>query len=146
MPSQSYQHSTIAGAPAVEVWAALDHPKSWELIPGVDRVIDPVVDHEGRLRGFDFESRVAGKAYRGRATPAGREEGKMIAWEITTPELEGKVMVALDGHDDGTRVYVTLRVQSVGMLGSLFFGVISNSIGDGFAATVEEFAAGLAAD
>jgi hypothetical protein len=120
------------------VWRALDDPVTWESVPGVDRVVDPIVDHAGRLRGFGFESVVAGKTYRGEATPAGREDQKLIAWDIRTSELRGRVMVALSGLGEGTRVYVSLHVEGTGMLGSLFFPVISSAIGGGFHETVEE--------
>jgi hypothetical protein len=122
-----------------EVWRALDHPHSWESVPGVDRVIDPIVDASGHLRGFSFESNVGGKTYRGEATPAGREDEKLVAWDIRTSELRGRVMVALSQVGEGTRVYVRLHVEGTGMLGALFFPVISSAIGSSYHGTVEEF-------
>jgi hypothetical protein len=139
VPSHTFPHSATTGAGIDTVWKALDEPLTWESVPGVDRVVDPVVDHAGRLRGFGFESIVAGKTYRGEATPAGREEEKLMAWDIRTSELKGRVMVALSAIGDGTRVYVSLHVEGTGMLGSLFFPVISSAIGGGFHATVDEF-------
>jgi hypothetical protein len=144
VPRQTFQHSSTTHAPIEDIWVGLNQPASWESVPGVDRVLEPVVDPDGQLRGFDFETVVGGKTYRGKATPAGREERKLIAWEIRTSELEGQVMVALSAIGDGTRVYVRLHVASAGLLGGLFFPVISSAIGSGFHVTVEDFVEVLA--
>jgi hypothetical protein len=143
MPGQSFQHSAVTPVPVSDAWKSLDEPTTWEAIPGVDRVIDPVVDADGRLRGFSFESDVGGRKYLGKATPARREEGRLIAWDIDSSEITGKVAIEIGTEDQGTKVQVRLEVEGAGMLGSLFFPVIASAIGGGFAATVEEFVAGL---
>jgi carbon monoxide dehydrogenase subunit G len=139
VPSQTFQHAATTLVAVESVWAALDEPQTWETIPGVDRVIDPIVDGSGRLRRFSFESAVGGKTYLGEATPAGREHERLMAWDIKTSEIKGKVAVGLSPTHEGTRVYIRLDVEGVGMLGSLFFPVIAAAIGGGFAGTVEEF-------
>ena len=144
MPSQSFQHSCVAAAPVARVWAALDDPKSWEAISGVDRVMNHRVDEKGHLQGFLFESVAAGKKYEGRATPAGREPQKMMAWDIETSEMRGRVMVSLAPLEGQTRVHVTLRAESIGMLSAVFFPIIASAIGEGFPDAVEEFARTLA--
>ncbi len=145
MPSQTFQHSATTHVTIEEIWERLNQPATWEAVPGVDRVYDPIVDANGALRGFDFDSMVGGKTYSGKASPAGREMNKLIAWDIRTAELTGQVMVALSQIGDGTRVYVRLHVGSAGMLGSLFFPIIASAIGGGFNQTVEEFVEILAA-
>ena len=109
----------------------------------MDRILESVVDQEGQLRGFSFESVAAGKNYLGRAIPAGREPEKMLAWDIETSEVRGRIVVSLVAADEGTRVDVTLRMESVGVLSSVFFPVIAAAIKDGFPRSVEEFAAHL---
>jgi len=143
MPGQSFVHAAVTPASVTDVWKSLDEPTTWEAIPGVNRVIDPMVDSVGRLRGFSFESDVGGRKYLGKATPARREEGRLIAWDIDSSEIKGKVAIEIGRQDDGTNVQVRLDVEGAGMLGSLFFPVIASAIGSGFAATVEEFVAGL---
>lgn len=139
MPNQTFQHASTTPATIASVWTALDQPHTWEAVPGVDRVLDPIVDPLGRLEGFSFESSVGGRRYRGEATPAGREEERLIAWDIRTSEITGKVTVGLSPSDDGTRVYVSLHIEGTGVLGSLFFPVIATAIGGGFTGTVEDF-------
>jgi len=143
VPSRSFQHSAIAHAPIAKVWEALNDPKSWESVPGVDRILESVIDQEGQLQSFSFESLAAGKRYLGRALPAGREFEKMMAWDIETSEIRGRIIVSLGGTDDGTRVDVMLRLESVGVLSSVFFPVIASAIGDGFPKTVQDFARDL---
>ena len=67
MPSRTFQHSSVATARVARVWEAMNDPKSWESISGVDRVIESVIDPQGHLQGFTFESVAAGKRYLGRA-------------------------------------------------------------------------------
>lgn len=139
MPGQTFSHAATTPADIESVWGSLDEPSTWEAIPGVDRVIDPVVDAGGRLRGFSFESDIGGRKYVGEASPAGREEERLIAWDIDSPEIKGKVAIELAPEGDGTRVLVRLEVEGAGMLGSLFFAVIAAAIGSGFKSTVEDF-------
>jgi hypothetical protein len=138
-----FEHSSITTKDVDSVWAELDKPVTWEGVPGVNRVVDPKVDQQGRLQGFAFETMIGGTAYRGKASPAGREEGRMMAWAIDSSEVEGKITVQLEPNGEGTRVDVALEAEGAGMLGSLLFPVISAAIGNGFAGTVDSFVADL---
>jgi len=146
VPERSFQYAATTSGPVPSVWSALDQPKTWEAIPGVDRVVDPIVDGSGHLKGFAFESVVGGRTHLGHAVPAGRQEERMMAWDITTSEIKGRVTVGLSPAGEGTRVYVELRVEGVGVLGNLFFPVIASAIGSGFPGTVEEFARRLGSE
>jgi hypothetical protein len=143
MPGQTFAHSATTVRDLGYVWAELDKPGTWEGIPGVTRVVDPRVDRRGRLQGFGFETKVGGTAYRGNATPAGREEGRLMAWDIDSSEIEGKITVQLEPNGEGTKVDVNLEAEGAGMLGSLLFPVIAAAIGNGFATTVDRFVAEL---
>ena len=123
------------------VWAALDKPETWEAIGGVDRVHDAVIDAEGRLEGFSFEASAAGQTYPGLATPRAREEGRVMAWEIDTSEVEGVTRVELADESGGTRLTVTVEVESRSILSGVFFPIIASAIGKGLPASVEAFAA-----
>ncbi len=143
MPTETFSHTAITLATRSEVWKALDKPETWEGIGGVDRVIAPVIDQDGRLRGFSFETVVAGKIYLGKATPKAREESRLMAWNIENSEVRGVTTVQLTDDGPGTRVEVTLEVEGVGMFASMFFPVIAKTIGSGLPRTVNEFAAGF---
>lgn len=143
VPAQSFRHSTTTPAAITEVWKALDRPTTWEAIPGVDRVTDPVFDHAGHLQGFSFESAVGGRNYRGWALPAIREEERLLGWDIGSSELKGRILVGLAPDADGTRVEISLDLEGAGFLGSLLFPAIATAIGREFSNTVEAFVAGL---
>ena len=140
VPSARFVHTAIASAPIESVWATLDEPSTWESIEGIDDVVDPLIDPEGRLIGFSFDSNVAGKAYRGIAASAGRDEGRMLAWEIENSEITGLVMVELNASNPGTEITVTLDVSARGLLSSMFFSLVANTIGSGLPRSVDEFA------
>ena len=141
MPSDSFSHHATAMASPEQVWARLQLPDTWEGIAGVDRITDSTVDGGGALRGFSFVSNVAGREYLGTATSAGREEGRVLAWDIENSEITGRITVRLSPIDDGTSVTVSLDVRSAGMLSSMFFPVVSRTIGSGLPESVNGFVA-----
>ena len=143
MPSQTFTHEATTSAAPDQVWQALDRPDTWQAIGGVDRIFDPSLDSEGRLRGFSFETTAAGRTYVGEATPHERVEGETMAWRISNAEVSGLTRVSLTQSDRGTTISVSLHVESTGFLSSMFFPVIAGAIGGGLPRTVEEFAAGL---
>ncbi len=143
MPSETFRHAATTEAEPTTIWSALNRPSTWEAVPGVDRVYDPVIDDTGRLRGFLFESVAAGKTFIGRASPADRVEETAMAWDILTTELKGLVRVDIEKADDVTQVAVSLAVEAVGMLSAIFFPVIVSSIGNGFEPAVELFVVSL---
>jgi hypothetical protein len=143
VPTQTFTHEALTPASAGEVWAALQLPTTWEAIPGVDRVVNPVVDEAGALRGFEFQSVAGGRPYVGKASPSGRIEEQLMSWDISTSELKGALSVEIGAAESGTSVAVTLAIQSVGMLSSMFFPIIASALGSGFPRAVEEFASGL---
>ena len=143
MPSQTFSHSATAKAPAHKVWVALNQPRTWEGIGGVDRVYDPKIDDQGRLTGFSFDTVAAGKKYVGKAAPHERVEGQRIAWRIENSEVRGLTTVDLAPDGDQTRITVTLEVEGVGVLSTMLFPMIATAIGSGLPASVEEFARGF---
>lgn len=143
MPSQTFTHTTTARAPVQEVWIALDRPETWEAIGGVDRVFDPEIDDEGRLRGFSFDTMAGGRKYLGKATPRRRVEGHVMAWDVANPEVQGVTTVEVEPDGTETTIRVTLEVESRGLLSTMFFPVVAAAIGNGLPAAVDHFAAGL---
>ena len=144
MPRQTFTHTAFAAAPRSGVWEALDRPETWETIGGVDRVVDPRIDGEGRLCGFDFEIVAGGRRYRGQATPLAREEGRVMAWRVTSPELRGSTTIELSEDGAGTRIVVSLEVEAAGLLSTMFFPVVAAAVGNGLPGAVDSFAASFA--
>lgn len=143
VPREVFRQSAIITSPIAAVWAALDEPATWEAVGGVDRVLDPILDVDGQLRGFSFEVVAGGRRYLGNATPLDRRHLEHMAWNVETSELRGSTGVALEEVQDGTRVTVTIEVESKGLLSTMFFPVIAGAIGKGLPRSVEQFAAGF---
>lgn len=143
VPSETFQHETTSPVPIERVWKALDDPVTWESISGIDRVYDPQFDDHDRLVGFAFDTEVGGKRYKGVATPAVREEGTVMGWDVKNSEITGTTTVALSSLGKETRITVTLRVASAGFLSGMLFPAIAKTIGNGLPQTVEDFAAAL---
>lgn len=143
VPSQTFSQSSWTPAPIHQVWATLDRPETWQAIAGIDRVLDPDIDDEGRLQGFSFETVAGGKRHRGTASPHLRIEGTTMAWNVESSEVRGITTVDLETEGSGTRVHVTVQVESVGLLSSMFFPVIASALGNGLPAAVDEFVSGL---
>lgn len=146
MPSESFSHTAITPATRENVWNALDDPDTWNAIAGVERVHQPVIDKEGRLRGFLFDTVVSGIAYEGRATPHAREEGRLMSWNITNSQITGQIRVELSEASDGTLLTVAVDLASASLLAGMFFGAIAKVVGDGLPETVETLAARLESD
>lgn len=145
MPKDTFTHSAETTAPVDRVWAALDEPTTWEAIGGVDRVLDPVIDSSGHLRGFAFEVLAGGRRYHGRAKPLHREHERLMAWSVDTTEVSGTTSVEISPNNAGTLIAVTLEVESKGLLSTMFFPVIASTVGRGLPRSVDDFADRLSA-
>lgn len=140
MSAESFSHSIVVPTPREQVWSALDQPDTWEAVAGVDRVHEPIIDAGGRLRGFLFDTMVAGRAYEGRATPHDRVESHVMAWNISNSQITGVIRVELTDVSDGTRIDVGVEMRAASMMSRMFFGVISRTVAEGLPGTVEEMA------
>ena len=134
----------VAAAPITQVWATFDNPTTWESIGGINEVYDARFSSTGQLEGFSFDTEVVGKKYVGTATPAQRVEGSVMGWHVRNSEIKGQLRVQLTDESPGTRIEVTLDVESVGFMSGMFFPVIANTIGSGLPSTVDAFAQGFA--
>lgn len=143
MPGQTFTANALATASIADVWKRLQVPATWEGISGVDSVFEPRHDESGQLAGFKFHSTAAGRQYAGVATPGPREHEASLTWDIATSEIKGWVRVNLQPMDDGTRVEVTMQVESVSMIAAFGFPLIASAIARGFQQTVDDFAASV---
>jgi len=137
---ESFSHSTVVDAPRSTVWAALDEPETWNAVAGVDRVHEPLIDEEGRLQGFKFDTVVAGKAYEGIASPHRRVESQTMSWDIENSQITGVIHVELEDVTGGTLLDVTVEMEANSLLSRMFFGSIAKVVADGLPGTVNDLA------
>jgi carbon monoxide dehydrogenase subunit G len=140
VPGQTFTASASTTASSGAVWDRLQVPETWEGISGVDSVFEPRHDESGQLVGFKFRSTAVGRQYEGTATPGPREHEASLTWNIATSEIKGWVRVDLGPGNDGTRIEVTMHVESVSMMASFGFRFIAAAIRDGFQETADDFA------
>lgn len=139
VPSQTFRAAASTTADPAEVWARMQRPETWKAIPGVDDVFDPEIrDYE--LVGFQFHSTAAGRRHTGRAAPGPRVVGEKLTWDITTTDIRGTVTVDLVPIDTGTRIEVTMQVESVSLIASIGFPVIAGAIAGGLQEAADQFA------
>jgi carbon monoxide dehydrogenase subunit G len=143
VPGQTFTANAPTTASPANVWARLQVPATWEGISGVDSVFEPRHDESGQLAGFKFHSTAAGRQYAGVARPGPREHEVSLTWDIATSEIKGWVRVDLQPLNAGTRVEVTMHVESISMMASFGFPFIASAIANGFQQTVDNFAAGM---
>jgi carbon monoxide dehydrogenase subunit G len=143
VPGQTFTANASTAASVPTVWERLQVPATWEGISGVDSVFEPRHDEEGQLAGFKFLSTAAGRQYVGVARSGPRVHESSLTWDIATSEIKGWVRVDLQPLEAGTRVEVTMHVESVSMMASFGFPFIASAIANGFQQTVDNFAAGM---
>ena len=137
MPSASYSHTASINADPGVVWARLQEADAWEQIGPINDVWEAAHGADGRLLAFQWSTHAAGREWTGTAVTIESEAPATMVVELDTSEVRGAVAVRLG---IGTiRVDMTLR--SVGLLATMFCGVVSDAVGGGLAGHVEEFAA-----
>lgn len=139
MPTASFGHSVDTLMSLPDAWRALQDPKVWEAIDGVDAVSTPQFDAE-HLVGFRFSATVTGRAYPGRAIVQDRIEPRSMSLAIDTSEMSGVVTVRLDPKPEGTKVRMSMTISPKSFTVRLAFPVVVAAIESGFSRTAERFA------
>jgi carbon monoxide dehydrogenase subunit G len=146
VPGQTFTANASTTASVPTVWERLQVPATWEGISGVDSVFEPRHDKSGQLAGFKFLSTAAGRQYVGVARPGPRVHESSLTWDIATSEIKGWVRVDLQPLEAGTRVEVTMHVESVSMMASFGFPFIASAIANSFQQTVDHFARSMGSE
>ena len=137
MPSASYTHTASISTDPGVVWLRLQEADAWEQIGPINEVWDAAHGDDGALLSFRWSTHAAGRDWSGTATTIESEAPETMVVELDTSEVRGAIAVRLGVGS--IRVDMTLR--SVGLLATMFFGVVSDAVGGGLAGHVEEFAA-----
>lgn len=146
MGASTFSHTALSRTTIERAWTALQLPATWEAIGGVADITDPEHTAAGTMIGFRFTADAGGRRYPGQARAVRSEAPRRMTVEIDTSELSGEIDVVLAPVTDGsTEVRVNMSVQSKGWMARVAFPLIAASIGSGLPASVESFAARLAA-
>jgi len=137
MPSASFSHRVAINASPEAVWARLQEAEAWAAIGPIDEVWGARHDSEGALQAFQWSTRAAGRSFKGTASTSQSILDERMVVDLVTSEVVGAVDVELG---DGA-LEVTMSLRSVGLLATVFFGVVSDSVGAGLGGHVDQFAA-----
>ena len=143
MPLATFRHTAVAPVPPAEVWEALRDAETWARIGPIDEVFDARHDDDGALAGFAFRTSAAGKTFDGSARRAASDEGSSLEFALATSEIRARVSIEIESVPDGTSIAVRLEAEPAGMLATLFWGVVRETITSDFTRRVDEFAEGL---
>lgn len=120
---------------------ALESAETWKGIGPIDEVWD--AHHEnGRLQGFSWSARAAGRTWNGTAHRLDTD-AESLALGLEASEVGGRITVAVTPTTDGTEIGVRLDAHSRGMLAGMFWGVIADALRTGLPGQVEAFARSL---
>ncbi len=125
-----FRHSATSPLDVDAVWTQLQKPDKWKAMGGIDEIHDPRIE-EDLLKGFAFTSRIAGTAYRGRATTTEAVHLEKMVVDVDTSELKAVLTVELTPIDASTRLDVTMRLSSKSFLASMMWVLIASTVGSG---------------
>ena len=144
MPKATFTHQAVADSPIGNVWDRLQQAETWENIGPVEEVHDAETNGDGHLKSFHWSTTVAAKHYPGRAQVTVIDSGRRMTMDLDAGEVAGSLEAHLESNGaESTIVTVTLEVVSRGMLSTLFFPVVSETIAKGLPDQVDRFAESL---
>ena len=143
MPISTFQHSVTTAANADSIWAALQDAATWGGIGPIEKAWDAEHDENGSLQSYRWSANAAGRPWKGTARTTAAAAGESMEMAIATKEIRGTVTIALTRDGESTDVTVKLQAEPAGMMATLFWGAVKETIASGFRQQVEEFAASL---
>lgn len=143
MSSAEFSHTVIAPTTRQFAWQQLQIPETWEGLAGVDEVFDVHHDPDGLLTAYRFRATAASQVYEGTAATVESTNPSMMAIEIATSEVTGRITTRLTEAEAGVAVNVHVLLRSKGFLATLFFPVITQALVTSLPAQVEGLAGRL---
>jgi hypothetical protein len=143
VPSTEFEHTAIAPVTREIAWRQLQKPETWQVLAGVDEVFDVHYAPDGLMTAYRFRATAASQVYEGTATTVEATSPSMMAVEIATSEVTGRITTNLADTGDGVAVSVTVALTSRGFLSTLFFPVVSQALSSGLPKQVDTFATRL---
>ena len=143
MPLATFRHSARAAAPAGEIWDTLQAAETWGGVGLINSVSAEEHDDRGDLISFRFTTSAAGRTWEGTATRISSTPGESLELALLAKEIRGRIDVDLTPDADHTILAMRLEIEPAGMLATLFWGAVRETIASGFDEQVEAFAAGL---
>ncbi len=140
MPISTFQHSATATASPDAIWAALQDAATWGGIGPIEKAWDAEHGEDGSLQSYRWSANAAGRTWKGTARITAAVAGESMEMAIATKEIRGTIIITLTPDGESTDVAVRLQAEPAGMMATLFWGAVRDTIASGFDRQVEEFA------
>lgn len=137
VPTASFTHQALLDAPVELVWERLQEAEAWAAIGPIERVWEAAHDQSGALQSFRWSTRAAGRSIDGVARVSAATVGRRMVVDLETSEIAGSLEVVIAA----AAIDVTLSLRAVGLLATMFFGIVAEAVGGGLEQHVEDFAA-----
>lgn len=141
MPLATFRHASPSPASAHDIWDALQSAETWGGIGLIDSVSDEQLGEDDGLRSFAFVTSAGGRTWEGTARTVTAVPDERMELSLITKEIRARISLDLTPEGDQTLVSARLEAEPAGMLATLFWGVVRETISSGFAQQVDAFAA-----
>jgi carbon monoxide dehydrogenase subunit G len=141
MPSGTFSHHVVVAAAPDDVWSRLQEADTWSGIGPIDRVWEATHDGEGVISGYRWSATAAGREWKGTARTTSAVPGEHLTLGLKSSEMRGSLTTEIAPNGNGSHLTVTMKVETVGMLSSLFWGVVRSAMEQGLPRQVEDFGA-----
>jgi hypothetical protein len=141
MAGSAFTHSVVVDARISDVWDRLQRASTWQDVGPVEKVWDPEHGTGGELLGYRWSTSVAGRPYRGTARTVASHPQETMMLALDGGEVSALLTTTLSSASETrTSIEVTIELEPKGMMGTLFFPVISAAVGRGLEDHLEAFA------
>ena len=115
--TDTFSHSSPLTVSAGEAWDALQDPRTWGAIAGVDEITKVSLDKDGNLRGYSFKVTAGLNVVRGSARIVEAESPTLMKLNIRSSELNGWIKAQLAEDSAGSLgLTMTLSMRPKGLL------------------------------
>ncbi|HSG79232.1 MAG TPA: SRPBCC family protein [Acidimicrobiia bacterium] len=141
MPSGTFSHAVVVRARPADVWTRLQDAETWSGIGPIDDVWDATHGDDGVISGYRWSATAAGRSWKGTARTTEAVPEERLTLTLTSSEVRGTLTTKVSPTGEGSHLTVTLKVETVGMLSTLFWGVVRTAMEHGLPKQVEDFGA-----
>ena len=140
MPSSRFAHHVVIDSDPEAVWEALQDAETWAMLGPVEEVSNATHD-DGVLTSYRWAAKAGPRHIKGTAKTVEAVQPELMKLALDAGEVHGDLTAAVAEEDDGTGLTVTLFIKANGMLSTIFWDVISGTIGGAMPDQIEAFAA-----
>ena len=141
MPAGTFSHAVSVPATPDTIWTRLQEAETWSGLGPIDDVWDAAHREDGVIDGYRWAATAGGRRWEGTARTAEVITGEKLTLSLRSSEMRGTLTTDISPNGGGSHLTVTMRVEAVGMLSTLFWNVVKTALDHGLSKQVEAFGA-----